>query len=133
MNYEEMLKKAKANLPSRDAVTRFEIPEPQTSMSGRQTMIKNFGDIAKTIRRDPKHFAKYLFKELAVPGDMRGNELVLQSKIGFMMIKKRIDSYVSEFVICEECGKPDTQMTKDGKNYFMKCEACGARKSLRSI
>lgn len=133
MNYEELLKKAKANLPERATASRLEIPDPETAISGRQTFIKNFGDIAKVIRRDPKHFAKYLFKELAVPGDVRGNELVLQSKIGFMMIKKRMNAYVSEFVVCEECGKPDTQMTKDGKNYFMKCEACGAKKSLRAI
>jgi translation initiation factor 2 subunit 2 len=133
MNYEELLKKAKANLPARNATARFEIPEPETTITGRHTIIKNFMDIAKTLRRDPKHFAKYIFKELAVPGDMRGNELALQGKMGFTMIKKRIDSYVSEFVICEECGKPDTQMIKNGKIYFMKCEACGARKSLRSI
>lgn len=133
MDYEELLKKAKANLPARSTTTRLEIPDPETAISGRQTIIKNFGDIAKVIRRDPKHFAKYMFKELAVPGDTRGNELVLQSKIGFTMIKKRIDSYVSEFVVCTECGKPDTQMTKDGKMYFMKCEACGAKKPLRAI
>ena len=37
-------------------------------------------EIVKAIRRDPQHLAKYLFKELAVPGSA-GQELVLQGKI----------------------------------------------------
>ena len=130
MNYEEMLKRAVTNMPKR-AESRFEIPTAIAYLEGRQTIIKNFADIAKTLRREPAEIAKYMFKSLAVPGSIRGNELILQSKVQPSLINQRIREYTKEYVICNECGKPDTALQKiDGYN-FIKCEACGARRPAR--
>ena len=39
--------------------------------------------------------------------------------------------YAEQYVMCAECGKPDTQIvTKDGANY-LKCTACGAQRKIR--
>ena len=131
-SYEELLKKAKKNVPQAKETTRFEIPRAVVQQTGRQTFIKNFFDIAKTLRRDPSHLAKFLFKELAVPGNL-GNEFVLQGKFSTDIVNKRIEDYVKEFVLCGECGKPDTNMYKEGRAFFLKCEACGARRSVKHI
>ena len=72
-----------------------------------------------------------MFKALAIPGAVRGNELVLQAKIGFTMIDTRIRDYVKEFVLCHECEKPDTNIVEEKGFFFIKCEACGARRSFR--
>jgi translation initiation factor 2 subunit 2 len=131
MDYEEMLKRARSNLPQKKQAERFEIPKPSVQQSGKQTYIRNFGDIAKQLRREPKQIAKYLFKALAIPGTIKGNELVLQAKIGFFMIDTRIHDYVKEFVLCHECEKPDTNIVVEKGISFIKCEACGARRSFR--
>jgi len=34
------------------------------------------------------------------------------------------------YVICSECGLPDTKMTKDGRTLMLECEACGARRPI---
>ena len=129
-----MLERAKKKLPDiKKEVRRFEIPEVSVRYIGKQTILKNFSEIAKKIRRDPKHIAKFLFKELASPGSIRGGELLLQTKIPKDMINKRIKEYVKEFVICGECGKPDTKIFKIGRIYFIKCESCGAKKTIRRI
>ena len=130
MDYREMLKRAKANLPQHSGAERFEVPKPQVQQTGKLTYVRNFSDIAKTLRREPKHIAKYLFKSLAVPGMVKGSELVLQGKIGYYMLEQRISDYVKEFVLCHECGKPDTNITKEKGISFLKCEACGARRSF---
>ncbi len=132
-DYTKLLEKARKNLPqASEAAERFEVPlalvEP-----GRQTIVKNFSDIVKALRRDAKHFAKFLFKELAVPGSIRGDELLLQGRLSTALINKRIQEYAKEFVFCSECGKPDTKSYKEGRILMMKCEACGARRSLRAI
>ncbi|MBI4174016.1 MAG: translation initiation factor IF-2 subunit beta [Candidatus Aenigmarchaeota archaeon] len=130
INYEEMLKKAVQNLPARTE-TRFETPVASVSVGKRQTIIKNFSDIAKVLRRGQGEIAKYLFKELAVPGEIRGAELVLQAKVPTPLINQRIKEYVRDFVLCKECGKPDTVLQKMDNYIFIKCEACGAKRPVR--
>ena len=74
-----------------------------------------------------------MFKELAVPGEIRGNELYLQGKFPSSLVGKKIDEYVKEFVLCHECSKPDTIVQKAERIEILKCEACGARRPLRAI
>lgn len=131
-DYEKLLKRAQANLPQRPQAGRFEVPAPVVQQSGKQTCVRNFAEIAGTLRREPKHIAKYLFKELAIPGALKGGELVLQAKAGYSMIDRRIKDYVKEYVLCHECGKPDTNIVEEGGIAFIKCEACGARRSFRA-
>ncbi len=125
-----MLKKARSNLPAHTGAERFEVPKPQVQQSGKLTYIRNFTDIAKTLRREPKHIAKYMFKSLAVPGVVKGNELVLQGKIGYSMLEQRIGDYVKEYVLCHECDKPDTNIIEEKGIFIIKCEACGARRTF---
>ena len=133
MNYEELLKRAKKNMPQFSKASRFEVPAASVTALKRQTIIKNFQDIAKVLRRDPSHIAKFLFRELAVPGNINGDELVLQGKISSSIINHRINDYANEYVICKECGKPDTSLHKEDYFVSVKCEACGARRTLKNI
>ncbi len=130
-NYLDMLKRAKKDIPTHSG-ERFEIPRA-TVAAGKQTVIKNFSDITKTLRRDGKHIAKFLFKELAVPGTVKGSELQLQGRISQSLIDQRISEYVKEFVLCNQCGKPDTSLQRTDKVDVLKCEACGARRSVRGL
>lgn len=127
-----MLKRARERIPKTENKERFEIPIAEVT-TGKQTSIKNFTEIAKALRRDSKHLSKFLFKELAVPGSSRGTELLLQGKFYPGPIKQKIEEYAKEYVFCQECGKPDTNMTEEGKIVVIKCEACGARKTGRKL
>lgn len=132
--YKEMLKEARKKI-SKDITQekRLEIPSPQTVIQGNRTFITNFTDITNSIRRDPKHLAKYLFRELAKPGHINGNRLILQGKVIKTLIEKKIDAYVKEFVYCKECNRPDTHLVKEERIIFLKCEACGAKQVVRKI
>ncbi|MBI4896103.1 MAG: translation initiation factor IF-2 subunit beta [Candidatus Aenigmarchaeota archaeon] len=132
-DYVELLRRAKKSLPERKESTRFEIPVVVIYTTSKETTIKNFSDIAKMLRREPKQIAKYLFKELATPGSIQNNELRLQSKLNAQIINSRIMEYAKDFVYCQECKKPDTNLTTDGKIVIMKCEACGARRMLKGV
>ncbi len=133
-NYSELLKKAKKGLPEvKKESSRFEFPKAVVEVIGRQTTIRNLSDIAKALRRDPKHIVKFLLKELAIPGNMTGSELVLQGKIYESMVKKKLEDYIKEFVLCKECGKADTVVEKKADALMVKCEACGASRPLQAI
>lgn len=132
-DYTKLLERARKALPTVSrAEERFEIPTAFVQ-TGKQTIIKNFSEIAKTLRRNERHLAKFLFKELAIPGSMRNGELVLQGKAYTNLINQRIAEYVKQFVLCHECGKPDTVLHEDNKITTIKCEACGAKKTMKTV
>jgi translation initiation factor 2 subunit 2 len=132
-NYEELLneayKKVKVIVGSSE---RFEIPKAEGHFEGKKTILTNFYQIASYIRRNPEHFQKFMLKELATSGQKEGERLVFNNKIPSEKINKKIEQYVKEFVLCRECGKPDTELTKEDRLMFIRCMACGARHSVRS-
>jgi len=134
MDYETLLNKAYEKLPKTAKTSeRFEVPVAETIIQGHQTIIKNFSQIYQTLRRDPKHLLKFLAKELATPANFDGTRLILQSKIPRSLIQKKLEAYTKDYVICKECGRPDTKLIKEDRITFLKCEACGAKASVKSI
>lgn len=128
MEYEKLLKKARKEMP--EVVfkkERFEIPKVKGHIQGNRTVVINFNQIAATLRIKPEHLLKYVLKELATPGDMKKKAVLLGTKVPASRINDKIRQYANEFVLCRECGKPDTQLTKDGKMTNLRCAACGAR------
>lgn len=111
---------------------RFEIPKIEGHLEGTKTILTNIPQIASYFRRNQDHLIKYLLKELATSGTMKNNILVLQRKINSQKINEKINSYVEEFVLCKECRKPDTELTKDKGFAFMHCLACGAKHPVRA-
>ena len=132
--YEELLNEAykKIKAPEGNG-ERFEIPKAQGLFEGKKTIITNFFHIASYIRRNPEHFQKFLLKQLASSGQIEGDRLVLNQKVPSAKINQKIEEYVKEFVLCRECGKPDTQLIKDGRLTFIHCLACGAKHPVSKI
>lgn len=132
-DYESLLKRGRDALPEQtESGERFEIPKVRGHIQGNKTVISNFIQIAQHIGRKPEHLLKYVLKELATPGDLKKQFLVLGTKVPAGRINEKIQKYVDIFVICKECSKPDTKMTKEGNIYFLTCQACGARYSIFS-
>jgi len=131
--YEQMLNEAYKKIKKVESSSgRFEIPRVEGHFEGKKTVITNFYQIASYIRRNPEHFQKFMLKELATSGQKEGERLVLNNKIPSEKINQKIGQYVKEFVLCRECGKPDTELTKEDRITFIHCLACGAKHSVRS-
>ena len=132
--YEQLLNEAYKNIKQVSSGSngeRFEIPKAEGYFEGKKTIIKNFFQIANYIRREPLHFQKFLLKELATSGQIEGDRIVLNNKVPSLKINQKIEQYVKEFVICKECGKPDTEIIKEDRLSFIHCLACGAKHSVR--
>lgn len=128
-----MLDRARASLPeSVFEKERFEIPKVKGHIEGNKTVISNFKQIAQVLRRPVEHLLKYILHELATPGDLRGGLLIIGTKMPASRINEKIKQYAYAFVLCHECGKPDTELVKEGEFLFMKCTACGAKKPVKS-
>lgn len=112
---------------------RFEIPKIEGHFEGKKTILTNFFQIASYIRRNPEHFQKFLMKELATSGQKEGDRLVFNNKISSTKINEKVLQYAKEFVICRECGKPDTELSKDDRISIINCLACGAKHPVNKI
>ena len=134
MKYEELLDRAYKELPEvKVSSERFEIPRVQSIIQGSKTIIANFARIAQIFRRDVDHLQKYLLRELATPGEIKkSGSVIIGTKISASRINEKIRQYANEFVLCLECGKPDTKIEKEGSILFLKCTACGARHPIKS-
>ncbi|HIG95421.1 TPA: translation initiation factor IF-2 subunit beta [Candidatus Woesearchaeota archaeon] len=130
--YEQLLDKALAEMPEFVFEKhRFEIPKVKGHLQGNKTVISNFLQIADLFRRRPEHMLKYVLKELAAPGGIRSGQMILGSKIPASKINEKIQKYANEFVLCGECGKPDTQLEKEKTVTYLKCTACGAKNVVK--
>ena len=131
-NYEALLDEAYQKVKKVNTSSdRFEIPKIEGHIEGKKTILTNFFQIASYLRRNPEHFQKYMLKELATSGQKEGDRLVLNNKVPSAKINQKIEQYVKEFVLCKECGKPDTELTKQDRLTFIHCLACGAKHSVR--
>jgi len=133
-SYEQMLEQAYKKVKQIDtSESRFEIPKVEGHFEGKKTILTNFIQIASHIRRKPEHFQKFLLKELAASGQIEKDRLILNIKVPSAKINSKVEEYVKEFVLCKECGKPDTELTKEhhSRLTFIHCLACGAKHSVR--
>ncbi|HLC60935.1 MAG TPA: translation initiation factor IF-2 subunit beta [Candidatus Nanoarchaeia archaeon] len=133
-DYKSMLEDVRKNLPEAVFIKeRFEIPKVLGHMQGNRTIISNFLQIASALRRDVDHLLKYVLKELATPGEIKkSGALILGTKVPASRINDKIRHYANEFVLCIECGKPDTQIVREGDLNYMKCTACGAKNFVKA-
>ena len=126
-DYELLLKRVRDALPEKITTKeRFEIPKADVIYEGKNTIIRNFIDIVKRINRDPMHVYKYLMRELGTAGNIQGQRLILKGRISHTLIQNRVENYIRTYVICYECGSPDTELRKEGRIEILVCKACGA-------
>ena len=133
-NYEDLLVKAYHSIPQRALQhERFDIPRAESFIQGKITTLKGFNILIKDMRRDKKHFLKWLTKETALPITEGNNQLTINGKIGAIQLNKLIETYFNQFVLCPECKKSDTKVITENSTKVLKCEACGAIKPVAGL
>lgn len=132
-NYEQLLQEAYSKVKQTGKNSgRFEVLKVEGHFQGKKTVVTNFLQIASHLRRQPEHLQKFLLRSLAASGQMEGDRLVLNMRVPSAKINQKILDYVNEFVLCRECGKPDTELVRQDRITFLHCLACGAKHPVRS-
>lgn len=133
-NYEEMLKRARAQLPEVGSKReRLELPRLSYAKIGMRTVIFNFKEIADALDRDPQHLLKYLSGEMATAATIQGSRMIFQGKFSEDTFQRLMQRYVETFVVCPVCKRPDTKIVKEKRLSFLVCDACGARSSIKQL
>ena len=133
-DYEKMLDEGLKRVPKISLEeSRVKVPKADVETVGNRTTLRNLKEIADALNRKPEHLMKYLLRELGTAGNLEGTRGVFQGRFGEAALTERVSRYVEEFVLCGECGKPDTKIVKEGRIHILKCEACGAKSPIRGV
>jgi translation initiation factor 2 subunit 2 len=132
-DYKKLLKKVQENISSREIDDeRFKLPKAEIFYEGNTTLIKNFDKIIDAINREGDHVMKFLLGGLGTSGELGGGRVVFQGKIPAKQIQDKLKEYIDTFVMCSECNRPDTHLVKQGRTVLIRCDACGAIRSVKS-
>jgi translation initiation factor 2 subunit 2 len=111
---------------------RFKLPEIEIFYEGNTTVIKNFDKISDAVNRDQDHILKLLLGSIGTAGEINKGRLIFQGKIPSKAIQDKMKEYIDTFVMCSECNRPDTHLVKQGRTILIRCDACGAFRSVKS-
>jgi len=116
---------------------KFTLRPPQIAREGsKKTVFMNFGDICKSIHRQPEHLLAYMSTEMGTTGNLQeGGRLVLKGRFQPKGIENVLRRYILEYVICKSCRSPESTLMRDANTrlYFLQCESCGATRSVTPI
>ncbi len=134
MSYKSDLDRALEEVPdiegSRD---RFQVPEPEVRVEGSSTILTNFQEILDTLNREEDHLMKYLLDEIGTAGHVdKSDRARLKGEFSESEFSRVLDAYVGEYVLCSECGRPDTHLEREDRTLMLRCDACGAFRPVES-
>lgn len=134
MDYDDMLDRAIEDTPEIEGSSdRFEVPSPEIRQEGNATVFENFQSVCDTLGREDDHVMKFLQNELGTNGHIdESGRARLTGEFHQRRIDAAIEEYTEKFVICSECGLPDTRLEQDQGVHLLRCEACGARSPTSS-
>lgn len=131
-DYDKLLDRARGDLPEDISDhDRFQVPDIDVFIEGNTTIFRNFNDIADSINRDPDKLMKHMLRELGTAGEKEDGRVVFKGKIPERKIKNKLEDYIEKYVLCSECGRPDTRLVKEGRINILRCDACGAHRPVR--
>lgn len=128
MDYDEQLDRAMEQTPDIEGSSdRFDVPEPDVRQEGNVTVYENFQDTTKRLDREAEHVMKFLQSELGTSGHIdESGRARLTGEFDEDRIRDAIDVYTERFVLCSECGLPDTNVEHEHGALVLRCTACGA-------
>ncbi|MEZ3142856.1 translation initiation factor IF-2 subunit beta [Halobaculum sp. MBLA0143] len=128
MDYEDMLDRAVEETPEiEEGESRFEVPDANVRQEGNTTVVENYQDIVDRLDRDEEAVLKFLQDELGTAAHIdESGRARLTGGFKQRRVGNALDAYTEGFVICPECGLPDTNLVTQRGAEMLRCDACGA-------
>jgi translation initiation factor 2 subunit 2 len=134
MDYDEMLDRGLEETPDIQGDSeRFDVADPDVRQEGNVSVFENFQTVCSDLGREPDHVMKFLQDELGTSGHIdESGRARLTGSFDANRIGDALDEYAEEYVLCPECGLPDTRLDREQGALILRCEACGARSPTNS-
>lgn len=132
-DYKKLLKNVLRESSTESVIQeRFKLPSIDVFYEGNTTVLKNFDKISQTVNREADQILKFFLGGLGTAGEIDGSRVVFQGRIPLKNIQNKMKEYIDTYVMCSECNRPDTHLVKKGRTILIRCDACGAFRSVKS-
>ncbi len=134
MDYDDMLDRAVEQTPDiEEEGSRFEVPEPNVRQEGNVTVVENYQGIVDRLDREEEAVLKFVQDELGTAAHIdESGRARLTGGFKQRRVENAVDAYTEGFVICPECGLPDTKLVTERGAEMLRCDACGALSSTQA-
>lgn len=128
MDYENQLSRALDATPDIEgSSSRFSVPDPDVRQEGNTSVYENFQQTVDRLDREDTHLMKFLQDELGTSGGIdESGRARLTGSFDADRIADAVSEYADRYVLCDECGLPDTRLEREQGALLIRCEACGA-------
>ena len=127
MDYDANLERAMEEVPDIGGDDeRLRIPDARAQKDGAFTRFTNLGDIASTLDREEEHVHRFVQRELGTSGQLGDGRARYNGSFSDRELDAAVQAYVEEYVLCSECGLPDTRLERENRTPMLRCDACGA-------
>ncbi|MFB6280874.1 MAG: translation initiation factor IF-2 subunit beta [Haloferacaceae archaeon] len=132
MDYDDRLDRAMEHTPDIESEgERFEVPDPEVRQEGNVTVYENFRETLDRLDREAEDVLKFLQSELGTSAGIDENGRArLTGDFKQRRVADALDSFVEDYVRCQECGLPDTHLVREQGALVLTCDACGALSSV---
>ncbi|MEF8838990.1 MAG: translation initiation factor IF-2 subunit beta [Haloarculaceae archaeon] len=129
MDYDEMLDRGLDETPDIEGGSeRFEVSDPEVRQEGNVTVVENFQTVCAELDREADTLVRFLRDELGTSGHIdESGRARLTGEFRQRRIAEAVEAYTEAYVLCPECGLPDTTLEQEQGAQLLRCEACGAR------
>mmetsp|Transcript_29419 Transcript_29419/g.43193 ORF Transcript_29419/g.43193 Transcript_29419/m.43193 type:complete len:401 (-) Transcript_29419:2016-3218(-) len=122
--------------PVDDPEYRYKMPAVYGKIEGRgngiKTVIPNITDVALALHRAPGEVNKFFGCELGAQTTYSTDtdRAVVNGAHTDVVLQQMIHRYIEKFVICPQCGLPETDYKIKSEIIWHKCAACGAKEMV---
>src|SRR3989304_1269382 len=94
----------------------------------------NFDDNCRSINRPHQHVCDFILSELGTTGSLGAdNNMTIRARFQSRQIEDLLKKYIVEYVICNTCGSPETNFSKESRILFKICSMCNSSQSVNAI
>ena len=122
--------------PVDDPEYRYKMPKVYGKLEGRgngsKTVIVNISDVALSLHRDAGEVNKFFGTELGAQTTYNAetDRAVVNGHHSDAVLQQSMHKYIEIFVICPNCGLPETEYKIKSGTIWHKCAACGAKEMV---
>jgi len=122
--------------PVDDPEYRYKMPTVFGKLEGRgngsKTVIPNITAVGLSLHRDPGEVNKFFGCELGAQTtyNVETDRAVVNGHHTDKALQEMIHKYIEAFVVCPNCGLPETEYKIKSGVIFHKCAACGAKEMV---
>lgn len=116
-----------------DKFYRYKMQRIQVKVEGKgngiKTVVVNLSSVAQSLARPGSHVIKWFGQDLGAQTniDPPDDRWIINGSHDAEVLQKSLFTFIEKFVLCDDCGNPETDISIKDDIIRKDCKACGAR------